>query len=129
MSKTLLITLIALLGAVSAFLAGQINAPDPVLGRVTDGLAAATSTVENLVQVNLTAATIFETRPNCASRLINTGSTTLMISFGSTTPTVEQGSLQAASTSVIYDGGLFGCEQWRAIGLNQTGTIFVTEFR
>lgn len=99
------------------------------LGGAPSGLALATSSIEDTVAVSSTVATIFSANLNCGSRIIGTGSTTIMISFGSSTPSNARGFWQGASSTVSYDAGLFGCGQWRAIGLNQSGSIAVTEFR
>ena len=118
--KTILISLAGVLAALTLFLVTKYEVSGPALGGVTPGLSAGTTTVELIRNVTATASTIFEARRECASRIINTASTTLMISFGSSSPTAIVGHWQAASTSVAYDGAIYGCGQWRAIAVSYT---------
>lgn len=85
--------------------------------------------------------TIFTARTDgaCKSRVITTlGGSAIMINFGdpgtdrlgnisSTTVSGVIGHWQAASTTVAYDSGLFGCGRWSAYSY-ATQTITVSEF-
>lgn len=83
------------------------------------------------------AVTLFQAREagsNCKARVVSTsGNSAIMISFGdvtgfgSTTVSGTAGHWQAASTTVAYDSGLFGCGRWTAFGYAST-TVMVTEF-
>lgn len=73
-----------------------------------------------------------ETAYSCASRVISTVGQPIMISFASMSSTsLSQtvGFLQAASTSVAYDGGLYGCGYLTIRGLNASTTITLMETR
>lgn len=80
--------------------------------------------------------TIFsaKTDNSCKSRVITTpGTSAIMLSFGdttgfgSTTISGTAGHLQAASTTVAYDGEIYGCGRWTAFAWSST-TITVSEF-
>ena len=136
MEKTLqnkleIVILVALAGlVVFAFWKSQ-----PVQGAATSGSQttyATSSTLQvgpNYVQVLSIA---FE---NCTSRTISTGPTAIRLSFGgisatSTATSTAQinsdvGLWQSASTTVAYDGGLYGCGFVGVIGQN-TSTSTVT---
>ena len=78
----------------------------------------------NYVQVMTVA------RSNCAARSVSTAATAIRLSFGgesatSTATSTNQigssiGTLQAASTTVVYDGGLYGCGFIGVIGVDTT---------
>lgn len=83
------------------------------------------------------AVRIFSNDSDCDARVVTTrGDSAIMISFGepinvgdisSTTVLGATGHLQLASTTVVYDSGLYGCGQWHAYGFAST-TITVSEF-
>lgn len=65
----------------------------------------------------------------CAARIITTVATPIMLEFtiaASTTASGTVGHLQAASTTVAYDGGIYGCGLWTVFAFGTT-TITVTE--
>ena len=80
--------------------------------------------------------TIFSVAQGCDARIITTrGDSAIMLSFGdnkvagdfsSTTLSGAIGHLQLASTTVVYDSGLYGCGRWTAFSWVTT-TISVTE--
>ena len=120
-------------------------------GAVQPGLAA---TVENVKiyavgpQVN---TLIFDgattTSNNCGTRVISTQSKAIMLKFGTTSEGVvagigvasgstsapflsgNVGFVQAASTTVGYDGSVYGCLFVGAYGFDSTTTITVMETR
>lgn len=82
--------------------------------------------------------TIFSARSDgaCKSRVITTrGTSAITLVFGdtangdlsSTTVSGAIGHLQAASTTEVYDGELFGCGRWSAYSY-ATQTITISEF-
>jgi hypothetical protein len=82
--------------------------------------------------------TIFAARTDgsCKSRIITTqGASAIMLSFGdkingdfsSTTLSGQIGHLQAASTTVAYDGEIYGCGRWTAYAW-ASSTLSVSEF-
>ena len=74
-----------------------------------------------------------QTDGSCKARVVTTTSQGIMISFGDTTgfgsTTIggQAGHLQAASTTVAYDGGIYGCGRMSAYGFAST-TITVSQF-
>lgn len=88
-----------------------VGSRDLSLSGAPSGLASTVATTSNPT-VNTTAATVFATSTGCASRVITTVASPVMITFSDyagQTPTALFGHLQAASTTVTYDAGLFGC--------------------
>lgn len=76
------------------------------------------------------ATTIFTNTYSCTSRVISTVSQPIMISFSSDiTPTGVTGHLQAASTTIAYDSGIYGCGQVSVYGYGASTTITKSEFR
>lgn len=82
-----------------------------------------------------TSTTIFSASSDdsCKSRIITTGATPVRLSFGevtgfgSTTLSVTVGHYQAASTTIAYDSGLYGCGWWTGRAIGATTTVIVTE--
>lgn len=78
------------------------------LGSAPTGLSATIATSTNPT-VGTTALTVFATS-SCAARIITTVASPIMITFSDAfTPTATYGHLQAASTTVVYDSGQYGC--------------------
>jgi len=83
--------------------------------------------------------TVFTQNDSCKSRVISTtGASAIMLNFGdpgtdrlnnvsSTTVSGSVGHWQGASTTVVYDSGLFGCGRVSAYSY-ATQTITVSEF-
>lgn len=63
--------------------------------------------------VTTTASLVFATSSQCSARIVTTpGTSAIMLTFSDNqgkTPTALYGHLQAASTTVAYDSGLYGC--------------------
>lgn len=71
-----------------------------------------------------------ESRWQCAARVISTGQQAIMISFASissTTLSTTNGFWQPASTTVAYDGGIYGCDYMTIRGLTASSSINVME--
>lgn len=80
--------------------------------------------------VGTTASLIFATS-TCAARTITTVASPVMLTFSDNqgrVPTAISGHLQAASTTVTYDSGQFGCDAVRAYGF-VSSAITITESR
>lgn len=80
--------------------------------------------------VSTSAITLFATS-SCASRIIQTAASPIMLTFSDkqgTTPTGSLGFIQAASTTVVYDGGLYGCGRVQAYSV-AAQTITISETR
>lgn len=80
--------------------------------------------------------TIFSSNETCNARVVTTqGTSAVMLSFGdktngdfsSTTLAGTIGHLQAASTTVSYDAGIYGCGRWTAYAW-ASSTLTVSEF-
>lgn len=71
------------------------------------GLPATIFTVVN--PTASTTAGIVMASSTCAARIVSTGVSAVNISFNDTLPTGTLGVLQAASTTVAYDSGQYGC--------------------
>ena len=102
------------------------------LGSAPSGLNASVAT-SSQAGVSATVTTLVATSTNCAARIITTVAQPIRLSFGSPQqpilePSGTLGHLQAASTTVTYDGGIWGCGLIRVFGYgNATLTISVTE--
>lgn len=80
-----------------------------------------------------TVVTLFARNSQCNSRIVTTNEDAIHISFqdvtgfGSTTLSTNAGHYQAASTTVAYDSGIYGCGHMTALGLTASGTVTITE--
>lgn len=83
--------------------------------------------------------TIFSNKSNCSSRIISTTDGTgkaIQLLFGdptngdvaSTSISEVVGHLQAASTTIVYDAGVYGCGRWTARSAASTA-LLISEFR
>lgn len=80
--------------------------------------------------INTTPAILFATS-TCATRVITTVASPIMLTFSDVqgkVPSGTTGHLQAASTTVAYDADLYGCGTFRAFGF-VSSAITVTESR
>jgi hypothetical protein len=103
----------------------------PVLGGAPSGLSSRVATT-SAITVGTTAQTVFATSTNCASRIITTAAQPIMLTlndYAGHTPTGSFGHLQAASTTVVYDSGLYGCGAVKIYGFTANTVITVTETR
>lgn len=132
-----IVSLAAVFLVVAVLLALLITSrPSIVEGAAPFGLNARVATSSTLgVGPQNNVATGFGTTTNealyqCAAREISTVGQPIMIAFssaGSTTLSQTVGFQQAASTSVVYDGGLYGCGYMTIRGLNASTTITIQE--
>lgn len=115
-----------------------INGVPQVKASAVSGLqtfVASTSLISVGPQNNVWSGYGTTTRePNyaCASRIVSTVGQPVMISFSSVSSTSlsqTAGFLQAASTSIVYDSGLYGCGYMTIRGLNASTTITEAETR
>lgn len=66
-------------------------------------------------------ATLFTTANSCASRIVSSTASILMLSFNSNiTPTGSVGHIQAASTTVAYPSDNYGCGAVTAYAFSST---------
>lgn len=94
------------------------------------GLQSTVAT-SSVFTIGAAAATVFATSSNCASRIITTKANEITITFTDKTgqsPTNVFGHLQAASTTVAYDSGIYGCNAFKIYSYG-TQNLTVTETR
>lgn len=87
------------------------------------GLSATVATT-SIPTVTNAASLVFAstTGGNCAARTISTASSSIMLGFSDRqgfVPTALKGIYQAASTTITYDGGQFGCDAVRIFSFQQ----------
>lgn len=102
---------IVLLVAIVAILGGSYATRQLPLGSASIGNPANVATTTNVALTAATAANIIATS-TCTARIITTSGSAVMLTFSDKqgqTPTGSFGFLQAASTTVVYDSGLYGC--------------------
>lgn len=125
-NKLSVITILAL-AIVLVFVTGRTN---NVSASAPSGLAASVAT-SSQATVGTTAISLFATSTSCAARVITTYASPVMLTFSDyagQTPTGLFGHLQAASTTVAYDSGVYGCGLVKAYSFTSQ-TITVTETR
>lgn len=95
----------------------------------------ASSTVKAIVGPS-NAVTLFNFNVDCASRVITTYANPIMFTFATSSdlsstvkPTGTFGHYQAASTTIAYDSGIYGCGLWQAYGFGASTTISISEFK
>ena len=130
MTKTEITFYILGIGAVLAFAYLLATLTPSVGASAPSGLPANIATTTNPT-VGTTAALVFATS-SCASRSITTSANPIMITFSDylgQTPTATFGHLQAASTTVVYDSGQWGCGAVKIYGYTGNQVLTVTESR
>jgi hypothetical protein len=103
--------------------------PELVQGSAPSGLPATIAT-SSKITVTTTPILVFATS-SCASRIITTTASPIMISFSDDPAVVltgQYGHLQGASTTVAYDSGQYGCNNTRIYSF-ASGAITVSESR
>lgn len=94
-------------------------------------VASSTSmTVENILTLPRVGSVIAATSTACSSRIVTTKAQPIVLVFSQNqnrAPSNLIGHLQVASTTIAYDGGIYGCGQIRAVAYDATSTISVTE--
>ena len=120
----LAVSLLAYLMGVHTFSAGA-SAPSGLMSTV-----ATTSLMG--VGPSLNGITTLFATSSCTARIITTYANPIMLTFSDYAgdlPTGVFGHLQAASTTSVYDSGLYGCGRVRAYGFVATTSITVSETR
>lgn len=117
------------------------SAPEEIVFGGTGGNIAASIATSSVVTLSTSANTLISAtssptiRRQCASRIISTRGNNIMLVFGdsnevsSSTLSSVVGFIQAASTTVVYDSALYGCDNWYARALDAASNITVTEFQ
>lgn len=111
------------------------------LGQATPGTEVTISTSSTVLVGQKSVSQLFSPRVNCLSRIIGTHGDPIILNFGSSsssgaistvaTTSLQAGNgfVQAASTTVAYDAGIYGCGDWKAAGNGATSSIDITEMR
>jgi len=129
------ILLVIILAAAVAFYTGEKREKGK-LGAAPGGMSAVVASSTYKVAIGAgSVATVFSANRDCASRVISTAETPIMLYFATSSstalhanPSAVFGHWQAASTTVNYDGGTYGCPEVRAYAPSAT-TISVAEFK
>ena len=105
----------------------------PAFASAPSGLPAtvATTSQQTVVPGSLNVSNFVFATSSCSARIVTTLAAPVMIGFSDRqgfTPTALLGHVQAASTTVAYDSGIYGCEAMRIYSFS-TSTITVTETR
>jgi len=130
MNKTLSIPILLLAFLAIACFAYFSVLPGLALGSAPSGLPASVATSTTVTATAGVAKLLFATSTNCAARSIG-AQVAINITFSDINgqrPTNADGHPQAASTTVAYDGGLYGCGAVYVFPL-VTGVITGTESR
>lgn len=142
MSKTLItISALALAMCATFFALSYLQETGSAKAAIV-GLPAAVSTTSTMVigpstSYNAALGSFMGTSSSqektnlCASRVISTNNTPIMVALSSSASTTLSGSVgnwQGASTTVGYDSGLYGCGYWTFYAYATT-TITVTQTR
>ena len=101
------------------------------------GLPTSMATSSTVAMGQATVSTLFATSTYCTSRVIGTVADAIIIQFspgiggvyGTSSLQNGFGYVQAASTTVAYDAGLYGCGAWIARGNTGSTTLNISEFR
>lgn len=102
---------------------------EATFGAAPPGLASTAATSSDYLLAANTATALQPATTTCASRIVKTQNATLYLTLNGYTPTLSGAQvIQAASTSVVYDAGLYGCGVWKALSTGGQ-TITITETR
>lgn len=132
-TQRIIIGIVAVFLLFVAFSAGKSG----MLGSAPSGLVA-TERANATTEVGPDIAVSIFSASNCSSRVISTSdgagqpiyftlSNINGRALGSSTVAVSTGHYQAASTTVVYDGGTYGCGEWMAVAEAST-TLALSEF-
>lgn len=123
-----LTVLLALTVAFSVALLMELRTPQAGAASFPGGQAAIATT--SVAAVTGTASTVFATSSACAARMITTQGSEIRVTFSDyagQSPTATFGHNQPASTTVAYDGGIYGCGLVKVFSYsNQTLTVSET---
>lgn len=129
MQKTLTFALVGLGFLAIAVAVGLYT--QTAYGEAPSGLQASVATTSAATFGPFYAFRLFATS-TCAARIITTGDNPIRLTFSdnqAARPTNVFGTLQAASTTVEYDSGIYGCGAWFVTGVGASTTGAVVETR
>lgn len=129
MKKTLLFIFAGMIAIVTVW---QSYNSIPAKASAPQGMAATSASTSQITLIEGQVAQVFASSTSCVSRVISVGgfkNLWIMLTDSATLPSVNVGNLHAASTTVAYDAGVYGCGLWRIYNQSATTSIFtVTEF-
>lgn len=105
-----------------------LSTPSKSLGSAPSGLVATVAT-SSLMQVGSTSPVTLLATSTCTARIITTYSVPITLTHSNNlgkSPTATFGHLQAASTTVVYDSGLYGCGLVKAYGFEASAAVAST---
>ena len=131
MEKKLLLALVGLGFILTLLLGYNLRNQDPNLGQAAPGTEATVATTSVSIFTAGGVNTLFATS-TCTARIVSTtAAASLMLIFTDNqgiVPTATLGHFQPASSTVVYDAGLYGCDKVKAFS-HSVQTITVTEVR
>ena len=138
--KGIILAVIGWLLALSGFLVSTITQKQiPPLRGSGNGFATtlATTSIYSVGLYNTGVQLSPAAGINCDSRVITTTGKAIQLSFGSLASTtlsvaLERGTgghFQAASSTVVYDAGIYGCGLITALGYDATTSVTISTFR
>lgn len=105
--------------------------PSFSFGSAPSGLNSSVSSSTRVTLSDATATFLFATSSQCASRAISTRGGAVVLTFSDrfgNVPGPVLGHVQAASTTVVYDSGLYGCDALRIYSFGAQ-VVDITETR
>lgn len=81
----------------------------PVSGSAPSGLPASPASSTQFAMTAGTVTVPIATSTTCSARVISTASTTINVQVGGNEPSATLGHFVAASTTLVLDGGIYGC--------------------
>ena len=138
--NAIIVKLSAILLAISGILAtlagiAVYRTTEPSFGSAPSGLAATPVAFTSVHVGPSRNILLYPKTVNCAARIITTSTSTIMLKFATSSPVATSsvpfvseafGFFQNASTTAVYDSGLYGCPAIAAYGLS-TSTVMIYE--
>lgn len=131
MNKNIISMFLGVALIVAGFVFSLAFNSSPVIGSAPSGLKATMATSSTIQVGPGNNITLFIAKANCSSRVISTVSKALMLSFddmASSSLSALNGHQQAASTTIAYDSGIYGCGLVNARSFDASTTITISEF-
>lgn len=121
-----------LAGIVGLIILTALFVTQKAMGSASPGFATRLATTSAEVLASQTATAAIATSTACTARVISTTNTQIMLTFddyNNTAPTATFGYMQPASTTVVYDGGQWGCGLVKVFSVGGATNITVGESR
>ena len=98
----------------------------PVYGSAPSGLPASNASSSKIAVAGGTVTVPIATSTTCSARVISTASTTINVQVGGDEPSAVLGHFVAASSTLVLDGGQYGCGAVKIFPFS-TGAITAVE--